>query len=647
MLDINRSQLTVGLLFFASLGAVFFVYSPGLHGPFIFDDYNNLSLLGAFGTIDNWHAFLQYSLSGIAGPTGRPLSLISFLIDANSWPAPAYSFKYTNVLIHLLNGVLVFWACICLLAVVGKRDVQSSPHIYWAALIATLMWLLHPYFVSTTLYVVQRMAQLPLLFSLVAIILYIKCRALIGTGNDRKIYVLLSLILPALGMLAALSKENGALLPVLLLVIEATIFKSSSFQRLNKYWYLIYLKLPFVLVIVGLAYLATKNGWNSNFPIREFTPVERLMTEFRVVWVYLYHLFVPHLYTTGVFHDTFNASSGLFSPVTTVIGGVGVLISIVLALVVRCKAPLVSLAILFFFASQLVESTTVGLELMFEHRTYLGSVFLFLPLTYYGFRFLRPLISGAVFSSILLLLAAFCWYGATLWSSYPSMAMVWATKMPDSPRAQVEAAKMLYDAGQGEASLNLLEDAVNRISDDLFLDTTYTLVKCRVSRVTDQQKSKLLSLAETELYRPTYFNLLQNVESWSSKSDCQGLDSRFVIDYVDALLEQPRNNVPASQAYAQLYYIKGVSQIKGGELQLAMASFERSLSSRSDPQKLMNMAAYLATNKVYDQSLDYALKAREQVLSGGLRGRALAEAPRLTDINEFIATVRSESANHE
>ncbi|MEG1806348.1 MAG: hypothetical protein RR327_08155, partial [Clostridia bacterium] len=46
----------------------------------------------------------------------------------------------------------------------------------------------------------------------------------------------------------------------------------------------------------------------------------------------------------------------------------------------RKKYPLITLAILFFFAAHLMESTVIGLELYFEHRNYIAAIFLFLPL---------------------------------------------------------------------------------------------------------------------------------------------------------------------------------------------------------------------------------------------------------------------------
>ena len=103
------------IFLFLSLAVCSLIYSVGLNGGYLFDDYPNLQDLGTYGVIDSWDKARAFIFNGFAGPTGRPVSLASFLIDANSWPMDPYPFKYTNLMIHLLNGVLLCWATLLLL----------------------------------------------------------------------------------------------------------------------------------------------------------------------------------------------------------------------------------------------------------------------------------------------------------------------------------------------------------------------------------------------------------------------------------------------------------------------------------------------------------------------------------------------------
>src|SRR5579885_3045091 len=155
-------------------------YRRGLTGVFLFDDFANLPNLGAYGPVDNWTVFLRYITSGNADPTGRPLALLSFLVDAHNWPADPYPFKRSNVLLHLLNGAL--------LAVLLRRlglftGRMSGLRNDVAAVLGAAMWLLHPLLVSTTLYVVQREAMLPTTFTLLGLIALCRARVLAAQGR--------------------------------------------------------------------------------------------------------------------------------------------------------------------------------------------------------------------------------------------------------------------------------------------------------------------------------------------------------------------------------------------------------------------------------------------------------------------------------
>lgn len=116
-------------------------YLPGLSGGFLFDDFVNLDALGKRGPIDDWPAFLRYITSGTADPTGRPLALLSFLIDARDWPAEPYPFLRTNLILHLLNGGLLY----LLLRRLEAGLAGTGEAAKWTALLATGFWLLHPF----------------------------------------------------------------------------------------------------------------------------------------------------------------------------------------------------------------------------------------------------------------------------------------------------------------------------------------------------------------------------------------------------------------------------------------------------------------------------------------------------------------------
>ncbi len=137
------------------------------------DDYGSIAALGDRGGVKNWETFKAFVFGGHSGPTGRPLALLSFLIDANNWPADPWPFKRTNLGIHLVNGTLLGILTVRILRLLqfDKQDAR------WIALVCAAYWLLHPFLVSTTLYAVQRMAQLSTLFIFAGLLSYLYGRS--------------------------------------------------------------------------------------------------------------------------------------------------------------------------------------------------------------------------------------------------------------------------------------------------------------------------------------------------------------------------------------------------------------------------------------------------------------------------------------
>lgn len=172
-------QGQIGISFYLLLLVTALLYYPGLRGPLLLDDFENLKSLADFSQgITTWRDILATNSSGAFG---RPIAMLSFI--ANQWASAGdvWAYKYTNLMIHLLCGVLVFWLC--------GRLLQEHPlkSYCWAiALWVTAFWLLTPLQVSTVLYVVQRMAQLSTLFVLAGLITYVigqqnlQCRPKLG-----------------------------------------------------------------------------------------------------------------------------------------------------------------------------------------------------------------------------------------------------------------------------------------------------------------------------------------------------------------------------------------------------------------------------------------------------------------------------------
>lgn len=454
------------------------IYWPGIQGGFLFDDYPNLDAMGFLNGITDQETFRAFVFSGWSGPTGRPLALASFLLDDNSWPSHAPWFKKTNLYIHILCSLLLCWSTLLL---ARNFKTVNEPQAQWIAILTCALWILHPYMVSTTLYVVQRMAQLATLFTLASIALYLYSRLQL-TQTPKRSYFWMTFAIGAGTILATFSKENGALLPLLILLIEFCLPKQ---DKPAWQWRAIFLWLPSIGITVILA--SYINFSENPWPNRNFNMVERLLTEARIICEYLLHLFVPRIEGNGLYQDGYVISKSLFQPTSTALA-IGFIVSLLtVAFWVRNKAPVITLAILFFFAAHLMESTVVGLELYFEHRNYLATLFLFLPFAWYCV-ILTPhfkLIPLIVFV-VLAILTSMTWLRTNLWSNNDKLELYWVQSATDSPRAINSMAAFYMNQNQYEKANSYLEEQSQRLENSSLLTARLLLQKVFVGMATEQ-----------------------------------------------------------------------------------------------------------------------------------------------------------------
>src|SRR5690606_8354047 len=250
----------------------------GLKGGFLFDDFSNLGDLSRYGDISQSENAKQFIFGGQSGPTGRPISLWSFWLTAEAWPNAPAVFKAINIFIHFFCGILLYLVmCLSL-----KGDGYEQKKVIWISFLATAIWVLHPYFVSTTLYVVQRMTQLCLMFMLMGMLGYFYSRQYILI-RPKWAYLGMTLSIGVFTILATYSKENGALLPLLILVMEYC--RTTHEQKINRIWKILFLYFPSIAVI----YLIGRelNFADHLWPNRDFNQKERVLSEFRIVTEYL------------------------------------------------------------------------------------------------------------------------------------------------------------------------------------------------------------------------------------------------------------------------------------------------------------------------------------------------------------------------
>ena len=352
--------LTVFLL----VAAGFSIYANILHAPFLYDDvvfWNNpevhvsnpLQIWDIIKDPDSW----------------RRVGTATFALNFSIGGIKPFGYHLFNLFIHVINALLLFSLTRKTLTLppVPDKIRENAPLI---AMLGSLIWLVHPVQIMAVTYTVQRFTSLAAMFFLLSLLLYVLGR--INLSRRRYLFFALSCIS---GLLALGSKENAAMLPFVILLYELFFFSETwtvARRTRTLLWLLGLLAfgLTIVLTYVGPDFWTKITRGSMN---RGWTPYERVITEWRVMVLYVSLLILPHPSRLNVDYD-FPISKGLFTPPSTALSLLFLILVLGVCLYHVRRKRLLSFAIVWFFVNLIVESTVYPLDLVYEHRLYLPSM---------------------------------------------------------------------------------------------------------------------------------------------------------------------------------------------------------------------------------------------------------------------------------
>ena len=535
---LHPHALAVAVLL-VSLLITWFAYAPGIGGSLHFDDYSSLQGLA---DIQDSESALRFVASGVAGPLGRPLALASFVPQAYAWPDAPDVFLRTNILIHLINGALLSW----FLYLLGRARNQSERQAALVASGAGALWMLLPLLASSSLFIVQRMTTLSAMCMLVGAVAYMYARRSV----DRRPFVALLGMTAALGVGASfgvLAKENGALLFLYILATEATLLhRPHRISRpLWRGWFAIVLIAPLVAISF---YLVSALPYAEGTVLRRgFTGLERLITQAEILWKYLYLAFMPNVPSLGPFHDDYPVQRNLWElgPLLTI----GAWFLVVFAAVkFRQKAPLFTFAVTWFLLGHLLESTTLSLELYFEHRNYLplvGPVYALVASLAYLNESVRKLAVLGI-TAYAAMLAAILFSTTSLWGSPVIAAEMWQIHKPESLRATQNLSAVLIQRNRLDVARRVLKQYVDSTPEALDIGLQILVISCQIEPEKDQSDSILLLEKELRIspFRYSTVSVLQQLYVLASREACATVDRPTAYLLGQSLLENPSFNNP-------------------------------------------------------------------------------------------------------
>jgi protein O-mannosyl-transferase len=585
------------LIVVAAAVLTIFIYMHALTGPFVFDDQSNIT--------ENEHIritrFGPDALSSAAFksplPT-RPIANLSFALNYYFNGYNVVGYRFINILIHILNGFLLFGLARATLQTPALAAYRSQAGLIAAS--AALVWMVHPLHTQSVGYIVQRMTSLATLFYLLAMLCYARAR-LAPADNGRRILLFAGCILA--GLLALGSKEVAATLPAFIFLYEWFFF-----QDLKKAWlrqnFHVLAAVCVLTAAIGLVYLGGKNPVAhilAPYSDGGLSPGRRLLTQLRVVCFCISLLIWPAPSRLNLDHD-FAFSLSLLEPSTTLPALLILTALLVSAIAVARREPLGSYAVLWFLGNLVIESSVIRLETVFEHRTYLPSIMPAVALTALVFRLVRRRWAAVAALAVLGL-----WWGGWTWERsqvWGDAVVLWQDAVDKSPakarpynnlgsaladRDRFEAAAgnfvralelkpdygdARYNLGYALMRLGRLEEGIEQLKQAVILEPENYMAYNNLGvayLLQEDYSNALIHLHQVVRLRPDYPAGRSNLGvAMKNQGDLEGA----VAQFGEAIRLAPD--------YAEAHNNLGLTLKEQGKLQEAAESFRRALRIAPD-----------------------------------------------------------------
>jgi tetratricopeptide (TPR) repeat protein len=455
-------------VFLALFIIVLSIYSNTFHASWHFDDEPNITANPSLHLEEfSWHNIKETFFSRQIHPRQlyRPMACLSFALNYYFGRDNVFGYHLVNISIHLLTAVFLFlfiYQTLNLPSTIAKY----GPHSYFISLLATVLWAINPVQIQAVTYIVQRMASMAGMFYIMSMYFYLK-----GRISRQRIFTILLYFCCVISTLLAFgSKENTAMLPISILLFDLFLIQGVSKENIKRNSFIL---MAVILIPVGIALalkgpsLFSASFLVSSYQSRGFTLLERLLTEPRIVLFYISLLFYPMPDRLCIAHDI-SISHSLVNPPTTFLAIFTILGILVVAIIKSKKYPLISYCIIFFFLNHVIESTIFGLELIFEHRNYIPSMLLFVPIAILivrGIKFFsyKRSMQAAICLFVILVLVG---QGHTsfmrnfIWKTEESLWLDAVEKSPNMPRVHHNLARYYGDAGQIERAIAQYKEAL-------------------------------------------------------------------------------------------------------------------------------------------------------------------------------------------
>ena len=439
--------------YFLIFCALIACYWNSFSGTWLYDDFGYILNNENIRLTDLTWDGIRQTLKGAGHGSIRPLAFLSFGLNYYFSAYKIFTYHLVNFIIHLTGTCFllhVIYDTLCLDPVFKKWPKTS---LFDASLLAAILWALSPLHVFAVTNIWQRVTSLSGMLMIITLFLYIRAR-LARTLWRQCVLAAASLLTFGLSLL---TKENAVMLPMSIMVYDILFFQRKGLNRLN---ILLYLTIPVAVVAVVGSFYTNWSWILSGYEQRPFTLPQRLLTEPRVLVLYLSLIVYPLNSRLALLHDI-TVSHSLISPWTTAVSMLLMCFLVVTAFWKSKQYPFLCYAVLFFFINHLIESSVVPIELVYEYRNYLPAIFIY-ALISVGVVYAVNFFDKKFISALILVTAGICItsQGDTVYSQnriMQSRKTFWLANLQKSPNMSCIYNSLAHALWNHEAALEVLK----------------------------------------------------------------------------------------------------------------------------------------------------------------------------------------------
>jgi len=450
---------------------LFVTYSPSINAPLIYDDIpiirDNLyvtSLKNPLTLLKTYYLDSNYLLKGY-----RPLTLISFNLNAKFFGTSPASFRLINLLLHLANSIILAFFVFLIFDLIGKG--VSKKIKFLCSALSGGVFLVHPLVGYSINLIWKRSTLLAAFFYMIAMVLYILQlkRTKEDKHNLKVNFTYLTIIL--LFILGLLCKEIVITLPVSLVFLGFALTDKKSFIKELKSNWMFYISL---LILISVYYYFRIHILGSLVPqsygIPEPSVNKYLGNQFIAILKYINLFFNP----TGLSIDHYIADRGMLLKKALSLATILIIIGLGISkLFFSKKFKLVGFCMLFYFIVLIPTSSVFPLVVYIdETRAYLPIISLIIILVYLTFIILKESDERRVKNHskhlilvfwvlLLVMLTTFSYSRNKLWQDPVLLWKESLERAPNNPRVLDALGSLLAEKGFLKQSISLFKRSIS------------------------------------------------------------------------------------------------------------------------------------------------------------------------------------------